>query len=228
MTNNNLKSALESLIAERIIDTIPSEPDHVFSKRFERHMKKLIRNQKSYQHPKRISSKRLVVCIIAAVLALFSMAMSVTTIRETFINFFTKIFNTHTVVQSVPDNNAPRTFEDIYLITAGLENHTLIEYYETPTDIIYIYDNEQSQIRFKQTIKEFYDVNANSEGYELERVYVNGNEGYYIDMLSQNSKYLSWDNGDYIITITIVIKDNSCKFSKESHISMAESVKNID
>ncbi len=45
-------------------------------------------------------------------------------------NFFTKIFGAYTIIQSRPNGNAPQTFEDIYMITAGIENHTLIDYVE--------------------------------------------------------------------------------------------------
>ena len=41
--NNNLHMAFEETAVERVIDSVPQVPDHNFSKKFDRKIKKLIR-----------------------------------------------------------------------------------------------------------------------------------------------------------------------------------------
>lgn len=40
----------------------------------------------------------------------------------------------------------------------------------------------------------------------METVYVNGFEGYYMDGLY--AKIIAWDNGDYILSITVTYDEN--------------------
>jgi hypothetical protein len=230
MNNNEIiRTALLKLMEERLFSAVPPISKHTLSKRYWRRMNKLFRNADGgrFYTSQKITVKKFVAVIIAVFAATVILTMSVTAFREAFIRFFTELFSTHTVVQSIPDDIAPVTFKDIYEITAGIENHILTENYESPTDIVSVYDNEYSQIRFKQSIKAHYDVNVNSEGYKMERVFINGMEGYYIDMTDQNSQYLSWDNGDYIMTITVIL-NGDVNIDKNTILLIAESVKKVE
>ena len=86
-------------IDERLIDNTP----HKFSAEFERKMDIIMGKSNKKV---RITPKRLLIAIRAALLAVFIAAMSVSAVREALINFFMNIFDTHTVVQSI-DDDAP-------------------------------------------------------------------------------------------------------------------------
>lgn len=196
---------------------------YTFSKKFERKMARLIRQQKSFYFPMiRTPLRRTATIIFTVIIILSAMVMSVSALREAFIHFITETFSTHTEVQTLPDNNAPESFEDIYFISNipyGFEivfQNDNIE--ETPV-LITKYQKGQQRIIFSQYIKSRYDVSVNTEGYELVRVDINGNEGFIVNMVEDFN--ITWDNGDYIF----VIESN---INKNDLIYMANSVEKVE
>lgn len=226
--NNNLHMAFEETAVERVINNVPQMPDHTFSKNFERKMKKLIKQ--GYKEPAKyhkITLKRLFVCITAALIAAIIMAFSVGAVRNFFKNFFMEIFETHTDVQSIAYDDDPLDFADIYEITANISDYELILCSEDSSDRIYIYQNNNCRIYFTQSIKEYYDISVNTEGYDMETISVKGYEGFYVDMYNHYSKIVTWDNGDYILSIYVTY-DNEYDFSKDELITLAESVQKVE
>lgn len=215
-----LKKYGNNYITESILDNRP----HDFSSEFQRQMNKLLNNSK----PKiRITPKRLLTAIIAALIATCILAMSVSAIRETFFNFITNVFDTHTDVQSFNDTEAPLDFLDKYVITADMSDYDLISCSEDIFDVEFTYEKSHCRIYFTQSIKKYFDVSVNTEGYEMEEVYINGFEGYYIDMYNQNGKIDTWDNGYYILTI-LAACDNEYSFGKDEIFLIAESVQKVE
>ena len=39
----------------------------------------------------------------------------------------------------------------------------------------------------------------------METIYVNGCEGYYVNMYNQDGQIISWDNGDYVMSKWLII-----------------------
>ena len=155
------------------------------------------------------------------------MAMSVSAVREAFINFFMNIFDTNTVVQSVEDMDAPLDFIDKYEITADMSDYENFDISEFISEREYTYENENCTIYFTQYIKEYYHISINTEGYDIETIYINGCEGFYVDMYNQNGKIITWDNGDYVLSI-LVSCDVDYKFSKNQLIDIANSVQKVE
>lgn len=214
-----IKEYGENYIDEALIDNKP----HKFSPEFERKMDILMgkRNKKV-----RITPKNLLIAITAALLAVFIVSMSVSAVREAFINFFMNIFDTHTVVQSI-DDDAPLDFVDKYEITADMSDYELVDFREYISECEYTYKNENCTIYFTQHIKEYYDIAINTEGYDIETIYIDGCEGFYVNMYNQNGQIMSWDNGDYVLSI-LVLCDNDYKFGKNLLIDMANSVQKVE
>lgn len=207
-------------IDESLIDNTP----HKFSPEFERKMAVLM----GKSHKKmRITPKRLLVAVTAALLAVFIMAMSVSAIREAFVNFITNIFSTHTEVQSVNDTGAPLDFTDKYEITADMSDYELIDLTEDISEREYTYENENCTIYFTQNIKQYYNILVNTEGYETEKISINGCEGFYVNMYDQNGQILIWDNGDYVLSI-LVLSCDEYKLDKNVLINMANSVQKVE
>jgi hypothetical protein len=228
--NNNLAIAFEQLSDEMIISRIPDAPDHIFSRKFEKRMKKIIAGTyepKIIITHKRNTVKKLTVLLAAALIALLTFAMSVSAVRETIFKFFTQVFATHTVVQADKNSVYPETLDEIYEITKGIEGYRVIQSNETPFDRVIVYDNGQYEIRFTQIIQKYYDNNINSERYEIIPVRIGDNEGIYINMLKQNLEYLSYDNGKYVITFT-VYNYNNYPIGQNALIEMAKSVQKVE
>lgn len=196
---------------------------HTFSKRFERKMARLIRQQKSFYFPMiRTPIRRTVTIMVTVIIILSTTVISVSALREAFIRFITEVFNTHTEVQTIQDDTAPKGFEDIYVITNIPDGFEIVfqndNIEETPV-LITEYQNGQEYIIFSQYIKSCYDINVNTEGYEMERIDINGNEGFKIDMV--DNFYITWDNGDYILII-------SGNIGEIALIDMAYSVQKVE
>lgn len=206
-------------IDERLIDNTP----HKFSAEFERKMDIIMGKSNKKV---RITPKRLLIAITAALLAVFIAAMSVSAVREALINFFMNIFDTHTVVQSI-DDDAPLDFVDKYEITADMSDFELVDFREYISDCEYTYENENCTIYFTQYIKEYYDIAINTEGYDIETIYIDGCEDFYVNMYNQNGQILGWDNGDYVLSILVLCNDNY-EFSKDKLIDIANSVQKVE
>lgn len=228
MNENEFEKYITSVIKEYganyIDDAVINNTPHKFSPEFEHKMNVLM--GRSYKNIK-ITPKRMLIILTAALLAIFTMAMSVSAVREAFKNFFANIFDTHTVVQSVDDRDTPLDFADKYEITADMSDYELVEFNELISERTYIYENERCTVFFTQYIKGSYDIDINTEGYYMEKISVNGCEGFYVDMGSQNMKQLSWDNDKYILSLLISCK-NEYDFSKNELIELADSVQKVE
>ena len=227
MTEKQFDSFLERTIKNFGDEYIDFSEDtiiqHTFSREFERKMSKLIKQQKSFYFPMiKTPVRRIVIVMITAAIVLSTMVISVTAIREAFINFITEIFDTHTEVQIIQDDTAPDFFEDIYAITDIPDGFEIVfqndNIEETPL-LITEYQNGQEYVIFCQNIKSKYDVNVNTEGYEMIQIYINGNEGFMIDM--GDDIYITWDNGKYILEI-------SGNIGKDELIGIANSVQKVE
>lgn len=196
---------------------------HTFSKRFERKMARLIRQQKSFYFPIiRTPIRRTVTIMITVIIILSTTVISVSALRESFIRFITEIFDTHTEVQTIQDDTAPESFEDIYVITNIPYGFEIVFQNDNTEGIPYLvtnYQNGKKYIFFSQCIKSQYDVNVNTEGYKMERIDINGNEGFIVDMV--DDYYIAWDNGDYILEI-------DSNIGKDILIDMANSVQKVE
>jgi len=221
---NNLYRAFEETAVSRIIEKVPQMPDHRFSRKFERKMKKLIRHGYSEPvHYNKITVKRLFICITAALIAAVIMAFSVGAVRDFFKNFIMEMFGTHTTVQTLLDNiNVPTSIDDVYMINVpnGFDIVYKDDIFEWSSFICYEYYKNDYYIFFTQYLKSEYNVNINTENRPLNYVEINGNCGYVVD-LGNNEYYISWDNGDYIFDITGNIGKNAL-------IEIANSVQKVE
>ena len=229
MTIREFDEIVGMVIRENITTYIPeSELDytpHKFSLRHRRKMNKLM--GKPTYSLRNITPRKMIAILTAAIIAACVASLSISAVREAFIRFITEIFETHTDVQTVETNNTPLDFVDIYEITTDLSDYELIICSEDSSDRKYIYQNNYCRIYFTQSIKAYYDVSVNTEGYDMEIVAINGYEGFYVDMYEHNGKIVTWDNGDYILSI-FATYDREYDFSKNELIKLAESVQKVE
>lgn len=225
MTENEFELLIKQAITEHFDEYIPeSEIDrtpHKFSKEFEDKMNKLMGKP---MITKRLTFKRVLTYIMVAIITAVVVTFGVAAIREAFTQFITYIFGTHTEVISITDETAPLDFTDVYEISSDLSDFDLVDFSENEFNREYLYENEHITMYFRQYIKEYYDISENTEGYDMESININGMEGYYIDMYGINAEKITWDNGDYIISI-FVFYDDMYKIGKSEMIEYAKSVK---
>lgn len=196
--NTQLKKAFEETLEARIISNVPDMPDHRFSPQFERKMKRLAGGGA----PKKLTVRRLFICVTAALIAAALAASSVSAVRDFFKRFFTETFSTHTAVQSADTAEAPETIEAVYTIDVpeGFETED-----EFVSDIFCntVYRNKENNeyIIFNQNIRSAFDIYVNTENQTMEYVEINGCDGFIVD-IGIDEAYISWDNGEYVFEIS--------------------------
>lgn len=84
--DTQLKKAFEETLEARIISTVPDMPEHRFSPQFERKMKRLAGGGA----PKKLTVRRLFICVTAAIIAAALAASSVSAVRDFFKSFLRK------------------------------------------------------------------------------------------------------------------------------------------
>lgn len=213
--DKQLKKAFEETLEARIISTVPDMPDHRFSPQFERKMKRLAGGGA----PKKLTVRRLFVCVTAALIAAALAASSVSAVRDFFKRFFTETFSTHTAVQSADTAEAPETIEAVYTIDVpeGFETEDAFV-----SDIFCnkTYVNNNKHIYFSQNVKSAFDVNVNTEDHTMEYVEINGCDGFIVD-IGIDEAYILWDNGEYVFEMLGNI-------GKSELISVAETVQKAE
>lgn len=196
--DTQLKKAFEETLEARIISTVPDMPDHRFSPQFERKMKRLAGGGAS----KKLTVRRLFICVTAALIAAALAASSVSAVRDFFKKFFTETFSTHTAVQSADTAEAPETIEAVYTIDVpdGFETEDAFM-----SDIFCntVYRNKENNeyIIFNQNIRSAFDIYVNTENQTMEYVEINGCDGFIVD-IGIDEAYISWDNGEYVFEIS--------------------------
>lgn len=223
MFEDNFRKALYDALTSEY-DNLFSETDeeHVFSAKFEKKMKKLIkRRKKPYYRIINTVGKRVACALLAFLVASSVTVLSVKALREAFADFFISIYEKFSTIQSADETGtAPETIEDIYEITYDLSGFTIYyeDYNEYSRNISYV--NDDISIDFQQYTKEMYDENVNTEGANISTIIINSYEAIYF---RDNHQYdcMIWDNGDYIIVLYSNIGKNAL-------INIAESVQKVE
>ncbi len=230
MTEKQFDQMLASVILEFDDDdfAIPAEyfEPHVFSRRFERKMKKLLRTVEHSQQPKRRISLRRAVTI-ALIAAAFLSAAAITTgaMDNLFQYFLPEVFPTHSIVRSSNDTFAPTSFEEQYApvyVAQGFELTRRPLVTENRAELSYTYepcDGEGREISFRQWLKADYAPNLNTENHDLEPITVQGCEGF--KLVIGEHVHIVWDNGDYVLEIYGIVSENEL-------MKMAESVQKVE
>lgn len=222
MAESNFQKALyDALTPEYEIAMQDVADEHEFSPEFEKKMKKLIsRRNKPYYKIINTAGKRTA-CAAVVVLVVSSVTiMNVEALRNAFSDFFVSIYEKFSTVQPVEDDTSPTTLEKIYEITYNLNDFEIIyeELNEYRHDIDYAKDD--IVIYFSQCTKDSYNPDVNTENSEVTTIDINGREAIYF---TDNHYYnhLTWDNGDYVISL-------GSNISKNTLIDIAKSVQKVE
>lgn len=220
MENSNFKKALAEAMINEYEKSVPSMEDHVFSRKFEKKMERLIERRKKPYYKLINRAWKRAVCTAAVIALSFAAAMNTDAVMKAFRDFEADIFGRFSEFRAADKTDAPETIEDIYIITDGLDGYKVIFEENRDNYRNVTYKKGDNFIDFSQYVKSAYDIRLNTEGTVIETLIINGKEAVYY---KDNNGYYSlmWDNGDYIISI-------SSNINKNALIEMAKSVQKAE
>lgn len=198
-------------IYETEFDKYKTGKKHLFSLRHRRMMRKLFKeldaNPKSeattevYTYK---AKKRLPVALVIAII--FSVLLSITAAAFAIYSFGFKKQSDHTIAFSENIENAPTAIKYVYVIEALQAGFTETDRTTGNTFVNISYADNESTLFLVQTVKEKYKCNYNTEGYEIQKLDVNGHDGFLIEFNGYN--IIIWDNGDYILELHSTLDKN--------------------
>lgn len=200
-----------------ILDNLPSDDElnHVFSKGFERKMKKLITQQKRSRFTNKIIfySKRTAIVFLIVLASLFTVTMSSEALRTRFFELVIKVYEDLTSFVFSTDEEVEnvnlKIIEPKY-IPEGFKEVDRVD------DFIITYENEKS-IKIKYI---FYEIGSDSiildtEKAKVENIEINGNSAKYIEKVT--SMQLFWNDNKciYLLSTDCNKKDFLEKYKNE-------------
>jgi hypothetical protein len=202
-SEESLKVAV--IAADRLfVDNLPSddEIDHEFSKRFTRHMNKLIHTYSSGKANKsHIGGKRLI-AILAAVIMVFSMALSVSAVRESIYKFVSQVYQKYTQIFFSQTSSSSQTESLTFkaYIPSYIPDGFQLVHQEKDDMVMLEYEKGKDFVSYDQEPIENVSARINTEGVKIENTKLNGMPAqYYSNKGIQN---LIWYDDQYMYTVS--------------------------
>ena len=199
----------EAIIAQAIGEVFDEQADelgsgeaHVFSRRHEKKMRRLIKRQRKPYFRLISTAGRRAACIALAIVVVSASAMSVKAVRKTFFDFVTNVFSDHKTVTTDSESRGgyPKTIEEEYRITALPDGYKQVYCQRTETMVDIPYYSEESRILFAQHTKDSFSITFTDEA-KIEDCIDSDGQKYQVVSAGYESVYI-WDNGRYIFEIT--------------------------
>lgn len=198
-------------IYETEFDKYKTGKKHFFSFRHRRMMRKLFKELDAKPKSEAVTEeytykakKRRPVALVIAVI--FSVLLSITAAAFAIYSFGFKKQPDHTIAFSENIENAPTTIEHVYVIEPLPEGYAEISRAKGVIACDITYQKGENTLTLTQCIKKKYKSNYNTEGYEIEKIDVNGHDGFFITV--KNKTVIVWDNGDYILELYSTLDKN--------------------
>lgn len=226
--NEIIKYALkERLLAD--IEFYNSLPDHRFSHRFNKRIKKLLKEHTACQSKKEKRyiplNRKFKIALIAAILAVLftGAAFGVYTIWK---KYQIKDYSLYSMLYISEPQGAPRILEEKYDINWDLSDYEKIIYLDIESQYFVEYQNynEDIGISFEQSTYEVGEqtfINTENALVMPCEITINGYEGIYFETY-YGGKCIIWCTENYVFSVT------GANISKNELISIAESVKKVE
>ena len=220
ITHEEFIEALRIVASQEFADIPENPPEHVFSKKFERKMKRLINSMNKYgRPPMRIMHK--VALITAACLIIFiTSATQIKAIREPLIEFITTIYETFIDVYFT--GSGPVFIVQEYVLNYVPEEYVLADKRISTNTIYYRYTDEQEHtITFIQKAVNNTQSSIDNETGDVYTFYISDMEIllYKFDFSTE----VHWSQDGYYMCLTCI-----GDFDEATIIKMIESVKAVD
>ncbi len=198
---DNIKSAFDETLTDRIIGSVPDMPDHIFSKNFERSMDMLIKHGEAKPIKRKISMRRIAAIITAAILAAAAAAFSSGALKDLFGKFFMEKHPTHTSLHSTDTETSPKSIEKVCLpdVPFGMKLISSGPFMENEPMHYTTYGGGDKLLSIVQYTKNGFSSNVDTEGNKLEYISLNGCKGLFID--TGRNYIITVDNGEYIFQL---------------------------
>ncbi|WP_312908912.1 DUF4367 domain-containing protein [Tissierella praeacuta] len=203
-----------------ILESLPEEDDlsHNFSKRFERRMNKLIRQERRSPFIKIFVnySRKVAIIFLIVISITFTTIMSVEAYRVKFFEVVIEVWEEFTSIifkskENIDDGKLiqvnPIYIPNDFKITEEDTNH-----YE---HFIYWENDYGIEIMFEQTKITSNAIISDTEGIKVEKIFIEEQEVIYFT--NKNVHQLYWNDSNYIYTIVSA-------YDKKELIKMAESI----
>lgn len=211
MSESVLKSILEES-AQLEWAKYDSVPEHSFSRKHCRSMRRIFRQYDNKHHSYGISNSSKRIRITRKTALILVLIVFLTTIAGCAVAYFIsqsfhgEVHSDNTELYVINTDNCPSFIEEKYYLSDLSQDFKVLDTDSTSFDEYISYQNSLTgqTITFSQYVKtEDYSFHLNTEGHYLEEVYINGCYGLFIDFSSGGVVCSEgmWDNGDYILEI---------------------------
>ena len=183
-----------------ILDNLPKEEDlsHCFSKKFERKMKKLLKEEKRSPSVNRFAhyGRKVAMIFLIVITVLFATTMSIEALRERFLEKTVKIFRDRTSISYYVDDEIGKGLMP-KIPTYIPEGFILDDQYLSTSQNMNIYKNKEgTEITYHQSIAAGSSVILDTEGVEVK--YININNQKVMSYTNKGFNNLYWDDDIYM------------------------------
>lgn len=212
VSDDNFKNAVSEALLSEYTDMLPEQcEEHIFSRKFEKKMSRLIKRRNKIYYPFINNTfKRTAVAIGALVIASTVSVVKIDALREVFTNIKFNRFEKYSIIEPSDREKAPETIEEIYEITYDLSGYEVVYEMLDNTKNCVEYMKNNIYIGFDQYVKDT-TIGLNTEGAVIETVMLNEfDASYYVD--NHNYHHLIWDNGEYIFLLSGNVEEKNTLF----------------
>ncbi|HBF5457062.1 TPA: DUF4367 domain-containing protein [Clostridioides difficile] len=213
-------------IATRIIlDDLPSndELNHVFSKGFERKMKKLIKQQKRSSLTNKLIfySKRTAIVFLIVLASLFTITMSSEALRSRFFELVIRVYEdlTSFVFSTNEEDNLSLKNKESEYIPKGFKEVDRVD------DFVITYKNDENiEIQYVTDKISSNSIILDTENAKVKDIFVNGYKAKYIR--KGTFLQLFWNDNNFIYLLNVDYQNSGeSEFYEDILIKIAKSIK---
>ena len=197
-----------------------------FTAKHNRKMKRVFdvyaKNQTSvYNQPILTKSKRPLSIrkqILIAAIIIVSLAFITGCVIAFISNSFRgTVYNDNTYLFALDIGDSPTVIEEEYTLSVIPDGYELYESSSSSINKFTVYrNNDNKELVFGQTVKSKYNSHINTEGYDIEEIFVNGCDAIYVEYQRETGidSLVVWNNDEYILEL-------HGNFAKEELIDLA-------
>jgi len=163
--------------------------------------------------PLSIRKKILIAAIIIVSLAFISGSV----IAFISNSFRGTVYNDNTYLFALDIGDSPTVIEEEYTLSVIPDGYELYESSSSSINKSTVYrNNDNKELVFIQTVKSKYNAHINTEGYDIEEIFVNGCDAIYVEYQRETGidSLVVWNNDEYILEL-------HGNFTKEELIDLA-------
>lgn len=213
-----LREALEMETGARMA-AFPEPPAHDFSQRFQRRMRRLVRDA---DRPRALrvavrGTRRAAALLLATAVVGTAVVLSVDALRTRFFDILIETYQKYSQVFFQKDAGYVRPEEFLHRAPVYIpEGFELVLELDDECTILEFEDGEGGSISYLQEWQSGTGIQLNTEGVELEETEVNGWPGYYYS--NKGTQTLLWYDDYYVYTVL-------SSLDKEEVVKIAKSTK---